>query len=174
MGYTSGSRKQPTYRAMGDHTEAFQVDFDPNVISYEKLCELFWRSHEPCSDAWSRQYRSALWYADEEQKNVAESTRAKLAERAPREIQTGIEPLGEFWVAEDYHQKYSLRHDPVLVDLLVEALGEDAILSSRSATKINALKARRIGLDAVRVVLQSEIDDESRVTRILDHLERGK
>jgi peptide-methionine (S)-S-oxide reductase len=91
-----------------------QLDFDPAQISYEKLLEVFWQSHNPCQEATSRQYMTAVFYHNEEQKKAAEKTRAAAATREKGKIVTPILAITEFTLAEDYHQKYYLRQNKVL------------------------------------------------------------
>ena len=74
VGYAGGTIEHPTYRAMGDHTECFQVDFDPEVVTYEDLLELFWQSHDPFAPAYKTQYASLVLASDEEQLAVARAS----------------------------------------------------------------------------------------------------
>ena len=115
MGYAGGEKKNPTYRDLGDHTETLEIDFDPQVISYEDLLAVFWKGHDPTRAAWSRQYMSAVFFHDEDQKRMALETRMRMAEKAGREIHTEILPAETFYRAEDYHQKYRLRQDRILM-----------------------------------------------------------
>ena len=71
VGYTGGNKENPTYRTLGDHTESIEVDYDPGIISYADLLKVFWRSHDPGSRSWSRQYIAAIFYHNEEQKKQA-------------------------------------------------------------------------------------------------------
>ena len=105
VGYSGGTRKNPTYHALGDHSETVQMDFDPSQIAYERLLESFWQAHDPTSRSWSRQYRTALFFHNEEQKNLAMESRDREAARTHSKIQTEILPASEFYPAEDYHQK---------------------------------------------------------------------
>ena len=114
VGYTGGTTSAPTYRRMGDHTEAFQVDYDPMRISYEDLLALFWSGHDPRSAPYSTQYKAAVWVHDEEQAEAARSSRAHLTETLGAEVRTEILPATTFYLAEDYHQKYRLQADRVL------------------------------------------------------------
>ncbi len=113
MGYSGGTKQHPTYRSLGDHTETVQVDFDPTVISYPELLEVFWESHVP-GPAWSRQYMNVIFYHNEEQKRLAEASKARVAAKTGGQVPTAILPATEFTLAEDYHQKYYLRQVPGL------------------------------------------------------------
>lgn len=112
VGYAGGAKERPTYRSLGDHTESFQVDFDPTKVSYEELVRLFFESHDPTDRPWSTQYKAVLFVADDAQAKVAEASRRALATKVKGAIQTEIVKLTTFWPAEDTHQKYALRGDP--------------------------------------------------------------
>ena len=109
VGYAGGKMDNPDYGNLGDHTEAVQVDYDPRRISYERLLEIFWDSHTPTSRSWTTQYKNALFYHDEKQRQAGESTRAALARKTGRTIHTEVVPLRSFNLAENYHQKYLLK-----------------------------------------------------------------
>jgi peptide-methionine (S)-S-oxide reductase len=133
--------KDPTYHKLGDHTESFQVDFDPAVISYDALLQLFWKSHNPCGSAWSRQYMSAVFYHSEAQKKAAEAARAKVAE-ARGTVKTPVLPVGTFTPAEDYHQKYELRNEPELGREFAAMFRNDAeFVASTAVARANAAVA---------------------------------
>ncbi len=114
-GYTAGHVPNPTYQAVctGEtgHAEVVKIEFDPSIISLEEILDFFWEAHDPTTlnrqgaDV-GTQYRSGIYYASEEQKKAAEASKAKAADKFDDPIVTEIEPLGEFYVAEDYHQDY--------------------------------------------------------------------
>jgi peptide-methionine (S)-S-oxide reductase len=135
VGYTGGTRADPTYRALGDHTEALQVDFDPSRLSYAEVLGHFWAAHRPQRPAYAQQYRAALWYAPE-QEAVARRTRDEVERSLGKQVLTALEPLGRFYPAEDYHQKYALRRH---ADLLEELAGysEEALRESTVAARLN-------------------------------------
>jgi peptide-methionine (S)-S-oxide reductase len=103
---------------MGDHTETLEIDFDPNIISYEDLLEEFWKNHNPLSSRTSRQYMSILLYHDEIQYEWALKTKSKWEDILKGEVQTEIVPYTEFFIAEDYHQKYYLKRRPSTIETL--------------------------------------------------------
>jgi peptide-methionine (S)-S-oxide reductase len=116
-GYTGGKIKNPTYRevcsGLTGHAEACQIVFDPAVISYDQLLEAFWASHDPTTlnrqgADQGTQYRSAIFYHNEQQKQLSETYKAKLnSEKAfDKPIVTEINPAVTFYKAEDYHQNY--------------------------------------------------------------------
>lgn len=116
-GYIGGTTKNPTYEQVCSgktgHAEAIQIKFDPATIAYEELLEVFWRTHDPTTlnrqgaDS-GTQYRSGVFYHDEEQKKLAEHYKQKLddAKAFDAPIVTEITKASEFYPAEDYHQKY--------------------------------------------------------------------
>ena len=109
MGYTGGSTASPTYRRLADHTEAFQVEYDPDLVSYDDLLDVFWMDHDPGQGQWSKQYRTAIFTHDESQRKQAEASRERIASSRGIGVTTAVEPLMTFTPAEEYHQKYYLR-----------------------------------------------------------------
>lgn len=114
-GYTGGTTPNPTYEkvSMGNtgHAEAIKITFDPNLISYEDLLNVFWEVHGPTTPNQQgadvgTQYRSAIFYADEKQKEIAEESLSKAQEKLESKIVTEIVPFKEFFPAELNHQKY--------------------------------------------------------------------
>lgn len=121
-GYTGGDARTANYKAVcgGDtgHAEAIRITYDPQVISFETLLEVFFDAHDPTqrnrqgNDIGS-QYRSAIFYANDEQQQAAQAKIAQLTamQKFPRPIVTTLEPLGPFYEAETYHQDYA-RNNP--------------------------------------------------------------
>jgi methionine-S-sulfoxide reductase len=138
VGYSGGEMLYPTYRNMGDHSESIQIDYDPTRISYEKLLKIFWKSHDPTYRAWRRQYMSAIFYHDEEQKRLALDTMAREEMRRNKKIQTEIRPFGKFYFAEDYHQKYQLRQHRVLITEFKTIYPDPLdLINSTAAARVN-------------------------------------
>ena len=113
VGYSGGDVADATYRNHGTHAEAIEIVYDPDLTSYRRMLEFFFQIHDPTTP--NRQgndrgmsYRSAIYYADEGQKTVAEDTIADVEASGlwPGKVVTEIEPLGEFWEAEPEHQDY--------------------------------------------------------------------
>lgn len=137
VGYCGGTTDAPTYRKIGDHAETIQIDFDPERISYDRLIEIFWTTHNPCRTAWSRQYMSAIFYADDAQRDAIERTRRQFVGE-DKEVQTEVQRLERFWIAEDYHQKYRLRHEPELLDEIRAIYPDErAFVDSTAAARLN-------------------------------------
>ena len=127
---------RPTYRNMGDHTEAVAIDFDPAVISYRQILDQIWNSHDATRNYGGVQYRHVIWYLNDEQKQQIDQSRDAISKRLDlpiSKIVTDIEPAVEFTYAEDYHQKYSLRAQRDLIADL-EGLFDDYIAFTDSAT----------------------------------------
>jgi len=119
VGYAAGHTPNPTYRevctGMTGHNEAVLVVYDPGTIRYDELLKVFWENHDPTqgmrqgNDA-GTQYRSGIYYFDDEQHRLAEASRAAFQEQLTRAgygpITTEILPAPVFYYAEDYHQQY--------------------------------------------------------------------
>ena len=96
--------RNPTYEAIQDHTESVRVEYDPEIVSYECLVYKFYKLHTPTVEPRSRQYRSAIFYSGPEQKEVAQKFTRRL-EKKMGTILTDIEPLNDYYLAEEYHQQ---------------------------------------------------------------------
>ncbi len=117
VGYSGGSFENPTYEDVCSHTtghaEVVRIDYDPSQISYEQLLEVFWNIHNPTQlnrqglDVGS-QYRSAIFFHTNEQKQIALQSKKNLQSsgKFAEKIVTEITPVGKFYRAEEYHQKY--------------------------------------------------------------------
>ncbi len=137
-GYTDGRTKNPTYELISSgttgHTEAVEVKFDPAKVSYEKLLDAFWLNHDPttierqfCDGG--TQYRPGIYWHDEEQKRLAEASKAKYdkLKTFKQPIVTPIVKASQFWPAEDYHQDY-YKKNPIKYKFYVNGCGRYARL----------------------------------------------
>jgi peptide-methionine (S)-S-oxide reductase len=114
-GYAGGTKENPTYKEVctgaTGHAEVIQIEYDPNVVSYEKVLETFWEAHDPTTlnrqgaDS-GTQYRSIILYSSETQKVAAEKSKAEAQKHFSKPIVTEIVPLTKFYKSEDYHQDY--------------------------------------------------------------------
>lgn len=113
--------KNPSYEQVCSgrtgHAESIQIEFDPKVISFEKILDIFWRTHDPTTlnrqgNDVGTQYRSAIFYHDLKQKEIAEESRRDLENEGvyKNPIVTEITPFNSFYVAEDYHKNYYDEH----------------------------------------------------------------
>jgi peptide-methionine (S)-S-oxide reductase len=134
-GYAGGKTENPTYEDIctGEtgHAEVIQIEFDPAITTYKEIIELFWDAHDPTSvtkeemvkhgkllpkgtpyqgNDYGTQYRSAIFYTSEEQKKVAEASKAEAQKKWKDPIATEIAPLKKFYPAEDYHQNFQARN----------------------------------------------------------------
>jgi peptide-methionine (S)-S-oxide reductase len=115
VGYTGGSTENPTYRNLADHIETIQLDYDPATIRYQDLLDIFFNNHKPIGKPWKRQYMSAVFYHNEEQEQLVDQAKKRMAGQLNREIYTAVYPYQEFYLAEDRHQKYKLQRQPELM-----------------------------------------------------------
>lgn len=137
-GYTGGEEENPTYEQVAGgatgHAEAVQVLYDPDRVSYGRLLEVFWRQINPTQKNRQfcdvgPQYRTAIFYHDEEQKRLAEISRERMEREGPFDgpIVTEIVPAGRFWPAEEYHQDY-YRKNPLRYSFYRANCGRDQYL----------------------------------------------
>jgi peptide-methionine (S)-S-oxide reductase len=141
VGYAGGTQSDPSYHALGDHTEVFQVDFDPERTSYRALAGRALDAHDPNRQVRKTQYQNVVFAATATQR---ETLAAVLEERGLEAdaIGTRIERLDRFYPAEDYHQKHSLRGTPGLQSVFEEVGYDDAELrESPAAAKLNGYAA---------------------------------
>lgn len=119
VGYTGGSTVDPSYAQVCSdntgHAEAVEVSFDPAVVSYGDLLNVFWAIHDPTTldrQGWDfgSQYRSAIFFHDADQESQAIAAREERQQAFPRPIVTEIVPASAFFAAEDYHQRYYEKH----------------------------------------------------------------
>ena len=118
VGYSGGITKNPTYESVcyenTDHAEVLLIEFDEELISYERLVDEFWKCHDPTTldrqgfDV-GRQYRSVIYYYNDTQKNIANNSKDRHQESFQNNIVTEISHVDVFYKAEEYHQKYILK-----------------------------------------------------------------
>jgi peptide-methionine (S)-S-oxide reductase len=124
---------------MGDHTETLEIDYDPSKVTFEGILDVFWKNHNPLrSGFWSRQYMSILLYHDDKQKEMALEAKKQWELILNGEIQTEIAPYSEFYIAEDYHQKYYLRRRQTIIGTLSKLYPtEEAFVNSTLPARLN-------------------------------------
>ena len=115
VGYSGGLTENPTYKAIctgtTGHAEVAQIKFDEKILTYEELLTIFWEIHDPTTlnrqgNDTGTQYRSCIFYHDENQLKIAENLKNKIQKNYNDEIVTEIVPFEKFYIAEDYHQNY--------------------------------------------------------------------
>jgi methionine-S-sulfoxide reductase len=120
VGYTGGQEPHPSYHQVGagktGHAESIEMFYDPSIVTYEKLLDVFWHNIDPTTKDrqfpdWGRQYRTAIFYHNEAQRRAAIDSKERLEKsgRFGAPIVTEIVPASAFWPAEDYHQKYYIK-----------------------------------------------------------------
>jgi peptide-methionine (S)-S-oxide reductase len=132
-GYTGGQKKNPTYEEVSSgatgHAESVEIVYDPAKVSYQKLLDTFWHNIDPLvkdrqfCDA-GTQYRSAIFYRTEEERRLAEASKAAVQKRFKEPVQTQIVPAGPFYPAEEYHQDYYVKN-PVRYKFYRNGCGRD-------------------------------------------------
>lgn len=133
-----GATEDPTYYKLGDHSETVQLDYDPNVISYDGLLEVFFASHDPTAST-TCQYKSAIFVHTADQERLAQEARLREEQRLGRPVQTEIAAARTFYLAEEYHQKFSLRFNaPILAEFRAMYPDFADIVNSTAATRVNA------------------------------------
>lgn len=141
VGYAGGTKVDPSYHALGDHTEVFQVEFDPDVVTYRDLLAAVFRRHDPQKQTRNTQYQNVVFAATADQRAALDEFLTEKGLTADG-IATRVEQLSRFHVAEDYHQKYTLRSVPSFMDAFEEAgYGDEELRESPIAAKLNAYAA---------------------------------
>ncbi|PON39170.1 Peptide methionine sulfoxide reductase [Parasponia andersonii] len=145
-GYSGGSKTNPEYRSLADHAESVQVEYDPRLISFRQLLEVFWSSHDS-RQAFGQgpdvgnQYRSIIFTnGTEESRLAAQSKEREQAKSKASVVMTQIQSRGTFYPAEPEHQKFELKRNPFLLQLIGN-LPEEELEASSLATTLNGYAA---------------------------------
>jgi len=137
VGYSGGKAVGPSYYEIKDHAETLQIEFDPSIVSYEELVRTFFRS---CSDTTPRggQYRSAIFYHNPDQLEIAKRIKEEAEIKRKTKLYASLEPVGNFYLAEDYHQKYYLQNKTKLMKLCgLDKLPIAEFIASPIASRLN-------------------------------------
>lgn len=136
-GYTGGHTKDPTYKQVSHentgHYESLKIVFNPSIISYQQLLEIFWRNVDPLDDGGQfcdrgDSYRSAIFYSDDEQKSLALKSKNDVEKELKATVVTAIAPAVKFYPAEDYHQEYH-KKNPIRYKFYRKRCGRDKRLN---------------------------------------------
>eukprot|EP00745_Piridium_sociabile_P034618 TRINITY_DN596_c0_g1_i2.p1 TRINITY_DN596_c0_g1~~TRINITY_DN596_c0_g1_i2.p1 ORF type:complete len:177 (+),score=37.83 TRINITY_DN596_c0_g1_i2:282-812(+) len=165
VGYTGGDTPDPTEANLGDQSESIQLEFDPKVVSYEELLWMFWKGHDHTSSH-ERQYMSAIFHHDDEQRGLAEKTRDEFQKTTAQPLVIVITQAGSFYDAEDYHQKYRLRQDGQLFAAL--KLSDAELIQSTTAAKLNSYVIGHGSLES----FESDQKDFDLPVSVLDHVKK--
>ncbi|KAF5765886.1 putative peptide-methionine (S)-S-oxide reductase [Helianthus annuus] len=146
VGYAGGSKSNPEYRSLGDHAESVQIEYDPRVINFRQLLEIFWSSHDSRQvfgqgpDV-GNQYRSIIFINGTDESRLAASSKEREQTKSRSSIvTTQIQQLGTFYPAEPEHQKFELKRNPFLLQLIGN-LAEEELEKSSLAAKLNGYAA---------------------------------
>jgi len=140
VGYAGGTTADPTYHNIGDHIETLEIDFDADIINFEQIVDIFWKSHNPVIYSWKRQYMNAIFFHDEIQKEIILKSKEQLTSQLEGQINTKVIPYEKFYLAENYHQKYHLQNVPVLLnDYKKIFTSTEQFIDSTSACRVNGL-----------------------------------
>ena len=138
VGYSGGAITNPTYHNLGKHSETVQIEYDPAKITFEQLLDVFWQHHDPTREPWSQQYRSIIFFHNEQQQELAEKSKDNRGKKLNATVHTEILPFRRFYIAEDYHQKHRLRHEPDLMKEFIYIYPDMAdFINSTAAARIN-------------------------------------
>ena len=163
VGYAGGTKQNPSYHDLGDHTETIEVDYDPSRITYEELLDVFWAGHDATQRSWSRQYASIIFVHNEEQRGKAEVSKARVIMDRGSTVYTEIVPYMVFTLAENYHQKHSLQQFPAFQDELKQIYSSPPeFVASTAVARVNGYlggegsyetlleESERLGLSSAR------------------------
>ena len=137
-GYSGGKTANPTYEQVSSgstgHIEVVKVEYDPAKVSYEKLLDIFWANIDPLDPAGQfcdkgSQYRSAIFFGNEKEKELAEASKKQIADKLGQAVATDILPASVFYPAEDYHQDYYVKN-PLKYKFYRYGCGRDARLET--------------------------------------------
>ncbi|XP_044469475.1 peptide methionine sulfoxide reductase A5-like isoform X2 [Mangifera indica] len=145
-GYAGGSKTNPEFRSLGDHAESVLVEYDPRLITFRQLLEVFWSSHD-CRQVFGQgpdvgnQYRSIIFTSGTDESRLAALSKEKEQMKSKRSIvATQIQKLGNFYPAEPEHQKFELKRNPFLLQLMGN-LPQEELEKSSLAAKLNGYAA---------------------------------
>ena len=154
VGYAGGRTNSPSYNNLGNHTETVQIDYNPEIITYSRLLNIFWDSHQPTRQSHSQQYKNVVFSHNKQQYMQAVASKMDLEQKINKTVKTGIVPLNSFTMAENYHQKYFLKNHTLKKEIMrIYPLHNDFI-DSTSAARLNGY----IGGNGSREQLSREIE----------------
>lgn len=178
-GYTGGALEDPTYEQVSGgqtgHVEAVKVIYNPSIVSYEELLDVFWRQHDPTDEGGSFydrgfQYTSAIFYRNDEEREIAKRSMETLNESGifEKEIVTRITPEKPFYLAEEYHQDYYIK-SPVRYDYYRKSSGRDLFISDTWGEKEGSNKIDRIKALQNLTDIQYEVTQNNGTERPFDN-----
>lgn len=151
MGYTGGSSPNPTYHNLGDHTETLEIDYDPRVITYAEIMDIFWKAHDPFRPSYCNQYAARVFFHDERQREIAMEAIERLEREKGRKVVTEVLPYGKFYLAEDYHQKYYLKRNvPLIAEFRAIYPDEKDLIRSTAVARANGYVGGHGSLEQIK------------------------
>ncbi|MBN2240232.1 MAG: peptide-methionine (S)-S-oxide reductase [Dehalococcoidales bacterium] len=174
VGYAGGVTDNPAYYNIGNHSESIQIDYDPDIVSYRELLDVFWDSNAAVALPYSMQYHSRIFFHNEEQKVLAEESYRIQKKEHPGTVATEIIPYKVFYIAEDYHQKFYLRQDRKLMAALKDSiLNDEKFINSTAVARLNGYA----GGNGSSEILERDIDryglTEEGKKRLLEVADKG-
>lgn len=155
VGYAGGTTNNPSYYNLGDHSETIEIKYDPNVISYRELLNIFWNLHNPVYETNNRQYMSIIFYHDDVQMEEAIEIKRQVEAEGGEKIYTEIVPFKNFYLAEGYHQKYYLQNATKPYKELKGMYNSfSEFVSSTLAARVNGYIAGNISLSSLKDELE--------------------
>lgn len=166
VGYSGGKSKNPTYTNMMDHTEVVQIDYDEEIITYNELLEIFWKNNICTIKQLKVQYRSLILYNDDEQKIKA--SKSKEEKEKNEIIYTDIESIGEFYSAENYHQKYYIQSIREISDEIKESCENfSEFVDSRIVARLNGYVKGYGSMNMLREDLKTDLLSDKSKKRLV-------
>ncbi|KAJ8647942.1 hypothetical protein MRB53_000965 [Persea americana] len=146
VGYAGGTKTNPEFRSLGDHAESVQIEYDPKLIQYKELLSVFWSSHDSTQvfgqgpDV-GNQYRSIIFTNGSEEARLAFMSKEwEQTKMRPTIVTTQIQPMGTFYPAESDHQKFELKQNPFLLQLIGN-MPDEELARSTLAAQLNSYSA---------------------------------
>lgn len=158
-GYSGGTEKNPTYKNIKDHTETVRIEYDSSTISYRELAKIAIDSHNIKIPNRNRQYDNVIFYTTNEEKNTLRDLVDKEG-YSLEEIGTRIEQKGQYYYAEDYHQKYRLRSRRILENQFTEEYTEEQFRDSALATKMNSIAGGDLSKEEFSIPSELNLSDD--------------
>ncbi len=141
---------------MGDHTESLEIEYDPTIIGYDEIFNIFWNSHNPTRKPWSKQYMSLAFYQNEIQKEVLISIKKEQEIKIGKKLYTEVVKADRFYSAEDYHQKYYLQRISELTKEMLAIYPDfQDFVKSTAAARINGYVAGYGTTEALKLEIDS-------------------
>lgn len=171
-GYAGGTTPDPTHKNMADHTETVEVDYNPALVTYQELLEVFFQSHNPNRKPYrQREYISLILYHDEKQKEAAERKKLEKERIAGEEVKTEISPYSGFTVAKERQQKWHIKRNKEAIKRLGQLyVTADQLLDSTLAARMNGLAKGYGSLEKVKSEVKNWQIEESRRAVFLEIL----